>query len=153
MAGANYMNLFVDARILLPYDQETYGRCLDAVLAQEGIGVDDVVGIGECEPGLVVVHHAAILTVRERGIFTKRIELERLCPIASIARIEGAQEGFKGLELTLTAHDASGATLFRLEWSLAGQYGIGETMTVQKRDHVFKLIGQAMDRHAASARF
>lgn len=110
MLEANYPNLFLDAEISDQRDQEKYSRCLDAVLAKEGISVADIIGMGENGTGsnmdLYVVHRHAITLTYERGIFSKRVGVERLCPTASIARLRTTQEGFKGTELTITANDA-----------------------------------------------
>jgi hypothetical protein len=152
MASSSYLNLFLDADITYPSDKDKYSRCLDALLAQERIVVEDIVGVGEMGGDLVVVDRQAVYTVEERGLFKKRIDARRLCPIASIGRIRGTQEGFKGVDLTLTGHDAKGEVLFRLVWSLAGMYDGLEQVPVRQRDHVFKLISEAMDRLSAPAR-
>ena len=152
MTTSSYLNLFLDAGITWAPDKEKYSRCLDALLAQEPIALEDIVGIGERSDDLIVVHRQAVCSVEERGVFKKRIEIQRLCPIASIARIRGTQEGFKGLDLPLTAHDAKGEVLFRLVWSLAGTTESTESITVNQRDRVFKLISEAMDRLSAPER-
>lgn len=152
MTSGNYLNLFLDANITFPYDQEKYSRCLDFLLAQEQIALEDIVGVGERDGDLVVVDRQAVYSVEERGVFKKRIEARRLCPIASIARIRSTQEGYKGLDLALTAHDAAGVALFRLEWSLAGTTEATEWLPIGKHDHVFKLISEAMDRLSTPSR-
>jgi hypothetical protein len=152
MTSSSYLNLFLDADITFPYDKEKYSRCLDALLAQERIALEDIVGVGERGGDLVVVDRQAVYSVEERGVFKKRIEAQRLCPIASIARVRSTQEGFKGLDLPVTAHDAKGEVLFRLVWSLTGTDDFTETIVVRQRDHVYRLIGEAMDRLSAPAR-
>jgi hypothetical protein len=152
MTTSSYLNLFLDSDITWEPDKEKYGRCLDALLAQEPIALEDIVGIGERSDDLIVVHRQAVYSVEERGLFKKRIEIQRLCPIASIARIRGTQEGFKGLDLALTAHDAKGEVLFRLVWGLQGTTEVTESIPIGQRDRVFKLISDAMDRLSAPAR-
>jgi hypothetical protein len=148
----NYLNLFFDADITFPHTQETYRRCLDVLLPQEQIALEDIVGVGDRDGDLVVVHRQAVYSVEERGVFKKRIDARRLCPVASIARIRGTQEGFKGLDLTVTAHDAKEEVLFRLVWSLSGTTEATEHIPIRKRDHVYRLICEAMDRLSAPAR-
>lgn len=149
MAPNNYANLFIDAGISNPQDQAKYGRCLDAVLAKEGIAVADIVGVGEKGTGsnldLLVVHRQAITEVSERGVFSKKIGQRRVGTIASIARLRGTQEGFKGSELTITANDASGGELFKLVWGLGGPDWV-EPLVERQRENLFKVISKAMDQ-------
>jgi hypothetical protein len=145
---ANYPNLFLDAAISDQRDQEKYSRCLDAVLAQEGITVADIVGVGENGTGsnldLYVVHRHAITLTSERGIFNKRISVERLCPTASIERLRTTQEGFKGTELTITGNDGKGAEVLKIKWGLGGPDWV-EPLVLRQRENLFKAIGRAMD--------
>lgn len=149
MLEANYPNLFLDAEINSPHDQERYTRRLDEVLAQEGIAVDEIFGVGERGTGsnldLFVVHRRAITLATERGIFNKRIEVKRLCPTASIARLRGTQEGFKGTELTITGNDSKGAEVLKITWGLGGPDWV-EPLVLRQREHLFQLISGAMDR-------
>jgi hypothetical protein len=145
MTSSTYLNLFMDAHITFPSDQDKFNRCLDALMAQERLALEDIVGVGDQQGDLVVVHRQAVYSVEERGVFKKRIEARCLGPIASIARISSAQEGFKGVELTVTAFDVKGEVLFRLVWSLAGMQDT-EWIPLRQRDHVFGLIKEAMDR-------
>lgn len=148
MTGSNYLNLFLDAGI--SNDQEKYGRCLDAVLAQEGITVDDIVGLGErgtSNKDLYVVHRRAIASVWERGLFSKRMEVERLCPIASIARLRTTQEGFKPTQLTITAHDAAGKVIAKIVWN-SGYEDWEKRLVLRQHEHLFKVISAAMDTAA-----
>jgi hypothetical protein len=154
----NYPNLFLDAEIYS--DQEKYSRCLDAVLEHEGIAVDDVIGIGERGSGnndLYVVHRTGIAVAYERGIFNKRIEVERVCAIASIARLRGTQEGFKGNELTITGNDSAGSEVLKIVWGLGGPDWV-EPLLLKQREHLFKVISEAMDKafeapHRSSVRY
>jgi hypothetical protein len=145
---SRYLNRFLDAGISDRRDQEKYTRCLDVALAQEGITERDIVGIGEHGTGsnldLYVVHRDAITLTCERGIFNKRIDVQRLCTIASIARLRETQEGYKGTELTITGHDAEGQVLFRIEWGLTGPDWV-EPLVRRQLERLFELIGQAMD--------
>lgn len=148
MLEANYPNLFLDAGISSAHDQEKYGRCLDAVIAQEGITIADIIGVGENGTGsnldLYVVHRHAITLTRERGIFNKRIEVQRLCATASIARLRETQEGFKGTDLTITANDAKGEQVLRITWGLGGPDWV-EPLVLRQRQNLFQVISKAMD--------
>jgi hypothetical protein len=150
---ASYPNLFLDAGITSAHDQEKYSRCLDAVLAREGITVADVIGVGERGTGsnldLYVVHRHAITLTRERGIFNKKIDVDRLCATASIARLRETQEGFKGTELTITANDANGGEVLRIAWGLGGPDWV-EPLVLRQRNHLFQVISRAMDLLAES---
>lgn len=153
MLEANYPNLFLDAGIEDPRDREKYGRCLDAVLEQEGISVADIVGVGENGTGsnldLYVVHRHAITLTYERGIFNKRVSVTRLCPTASIARLRTTQEGLRGTDLTITGNDAKGAEVLKIKWGLGGPDWV-EPLVLRQREHLFKVIGAAMDRLSES---
>jgi hypothetical protein len=153
--GNNYMNLFLDAQISDRGDQESYGRRLDTVLAQEHLGLADIVGIGERGTGstldLYVVHRQGVVLACERGIFNKRIEIERVGPIAPIARLRSTQEGYKGTDVTITSHDAQGAVLFRILWGLGGPDWV-EPMIMRQREHLFGVLSDAMDKLAESPR-
>lgn len=148
MLEANYPNFFLDAGINDAHDQEKYSRRLDAVIAQEGIEIADIIGVGEKGTGsnrdLYVVHRQAISLACERGIFNKRVEVQRLCATASIARLRETQEGFKGNELTITANDAKGEQVLRVTWGLGGPDWV-EPLVLRQRQHLFQVIGNAMD--------
>lgn len=148
MLEPNYPNLFLDAGISNPNDQEKYSRCLDVVLANDGITVADIVGVGENGTGsnldLYVVHRHAITLTRERGIFNKRITAERQCSTASIERLRTTQEGFKGTELTITGNDGKGAEVLKIKWGLGGPDWV-EPLVLRQREHLFKVISAAMD--------
>jgi hypothetical protein len=145
---ANYPNLFLDAGISSAHDQDKYSRCLDAVIAQEGITIADIIGVGENGTGsnldLYVVHRRAVTLTRERGIFNKRIEVQRLCATSSIARLRETQEGFKGTDLTITANDAKGEQVLRITWGLGGPDWV-EPLVLRQRQNLFQVISRAMD--------
>jgi hypothetical protein len=145
---ATYPNLFLDAGINSAHDQEKYSRRLDAVIAQEGIAIADIIGLGENGTGsnhdLYVVHRHAVTLTSERGIFNKRIEVQRLCATASIARLRETQEGFKGTDLTITANDARGEQVLRITWGLGGPDWV-EPLVLRQRQNLFQVIGRAMD--------
>ena len=147
----NYMNLFLDAEITDQRDQESYSRRLDAVLTQEEITINDIIGLGENGTGanldLYVVHLHGITLASESGIFNKRMEVRRVCPLASIARLRGTQEGYKGSEITITAHDESGTVVARIAWGLSGPDWV-EPLVLRQREHLFTVISSAMDRLA-----
>ncbi len=148
MLEANYPNLFLDANIGDPRDQEKYSRCLDEVLAREGVTVADIVGVGENGTGsnldLYVVHRHAITLTCERGIFNKRVEVVRLCPTAAIARLRTTEEGFKGTDLTITGNDAKGGEVLKIKWGLGGPDWV-EPLVLRQREHLFQVISRAMD--------
>jgi len=145
---ANYPNLFLDAGITDPTDREKYSRCLDAVLEKEGITVGDVIGVGENGTGsnldLYVVHRHAITLTSERGIFNKRVSVERLCATDAIARLRTTEEGFKGTDLTITANDAKGEEILKIRWGLGGPDWV-KPLVLRQREHLFSLIGRAVN--------
>jgi phosphoribosylcarboxyaminoimidazole (NCAIR) mutase len=151
VSNSNYFNLFLQAGISNSGDQEKYSRRLDAVLAHEGITAGDIVGVGERGTGgnldLYVIHRQAIALVSERGVFNKRIEVQSVAPIASIARLKGTQEGFKGTELTITAIDANAKEVFKIVWGLGGPDWVGP-LVERQRQHLFDVISKAMDQLA-----
>ena len=153
MLEANYPNLFLDAGIEDQRDREKYSRRLDAVLAQEGIAVEDIIGIGENGTGsnldLYVVHRHAVTIAYERGLFSKRLDVRRLCPTASIARLRTTQEGLRGTDLTITGNDTKGTEVLKIKWGLGGPDWV-EPLVLRQREHLFKVISQAMDRLSES---
>jgi|ERR1019366_2751609 hypothetical protein len=150
---SKYMNLFLDADITDQRDQTSYSRRLDAVLAQEGITIEDIIGLGENGTGstfdLYVVHRQAITLASEHGMFSKRIEVRRLCDLGSIARLRSTEEGYKGRDLTITAHDESGAVIARIAWSISGPDWV-QPLVTQQREHLFSVVSAAMDQLAES---
>jgi hypothetical protein len=149
-AAISYYNLFLDAGI--SHDQEVYRRCLDAILAKEEITADDIVGLGEEGIGsksLYVVHRQAITLAEERGVFNKRIDVRRLCPIASIARVRTTEEGFRPRQLTITAYNAAGEEVLKIAWT-EGFDEREKRRVLRQREHLFKVISQAMDKAGGS---
>ncbi len=151
MVASQYLNLFLDAGITR--DQETWGRCIDAVLAQEGITAADIVGLGELGityKALYVVHRRGITRTQERGVFKKRIEQDRLCSIESIARLRKTKEGTKPPQLTITANGADGQQLARIVWD-EGFEDWEKRSALRQREHLFEIIGRAMDLASAAS--
>jgi hypothetical protein len=151
MADNNYYNLFFAAGISDRSDQEQYSRRLDMVIASEGITLDDIFGVGEEGTGsncdLYVVHRQGITLACEKGVFNKRIEVRLLCPIASIANLKGAQEGFKGSEIIITGTSAQGEVVLKIVWRIGGG-DWSESVAQHQSEHLFRLIGEAMDKLA-----
>jgi hypothetical protein len=149
MSANNHFNLFIDAEISSRHDQERYSRYIDAAVAQGSIKAHDIIGIGErgtgSKPDLYVIDRQTITLVSEIGIFNKRIEVQRLASIALIARLRGTQEGFKGTDVTITANDASGEVVLKIVWGLGGPDWV-EPLVMSQREHLFKVISEAMDR-------
>lgn len=148
MPASDYMNLFFAAGITDRRDQEKYGRRLDAVVAEESIARNDIIGVGEKGTGgncdLYAVHRQGITLAAERGLFSKSIVVERQCPVASIANLSGTQEGFKGNEVALTGTDQSGDVVLRIVWGLGGPDWV-EPLILRQRQHLFEVISRAMD--------
>jgi hypothetical protein len=146
MSANNYLNLYLDAGI--SHDQEKYGRCLDAVLAQEGIEVDDIIGIGEKDDDVCVVHRQAITLAAEKGIFNTRIEVRRVGPLAPVARLRKEIEGFKGRGgLSIIGYNTDGEELWKINWGLGGPDWV-VPMVERQSEHLFKVISNAMDKAA-----
>lgn len=144
----DHQHLLFAAGLTNGYQTDKYSRMLDAVIAYEGIGVDDVVGVGERGTGnndLYVVHRQAIAFAYERGIFNKRIEVTRVCPVASIANLRATQEGFKGSDVVIRGTDRSGAVVLEIEWGLGGPDWV-EPAVKRQVDHLFAVISEAMDK-------
>lgn len=146
---ANYAPIFSDCGINDTASQARYTRFLDEVCRQEGVSADDIVGVGESgtggKPELYVAHRRAIVLVFERGVFNKRIELQRICPVAAIAHLKATQEGFKGTEVTITGTDSSGTVVLRIVWGLGGPDWV-EPLIRRQRENLFEVISAAMDR-------
>jgi hypothetical protein len=144
MPANNYLNLYLDAGIT--NDQEKYSRCLDAVLAQEGIAVDDIVGIGEKDDDLCVIHRQAVTLVSEKGMFKTRIEVQPVGSMAPVTRLMKEIEGFKGRDgLSIIAYDASGNNLWKVNWGLGGPDWV-LPMVERQSDHLFGVITDAMNK-------
>ncbi len=151
MSANNYLNLFIDANISDKHDQERYSRYIEAATVEGGINVDDIVGVGEngtgSKPDLYVIDRQTITLVSEVGMFNKRVVVQRVSTIASIARLRGTQEGFKGTDVTITANDSRGEVAFKIVWGLGGPDWV-EPLIMRQRDHLFKVISEAMDKVA-----
>lgn len=153
MTSNNYLNLFLDAGITDHHHQARYSTYIDLVLSEEGIDVDDIIGIAEKgtggKPDLYVVHRQAIAFVSSyTGVFGKKpLNVAHIAPIAAIGRLRGTQEGFKGTDVTITANDADGGELFKIVWGLGGPDWV-EPLIMRQRERLFKVISEAMDRLA-----
>jgi len=145
MAVNDYLNLLLDADISDRHAQEKYGRCLDAVLAQEGAGVDDIFGVGQRHDDICVVHRKGIAVASEKGIFNTRIEVRRVGPIMGVARLRKEVEGFKGRGgMSIIGYDAGGQELWKVNWGLGGPDWV-VPMVERQSEHLFKVISEAMD--------
>lgn len=123
MPGDDYLNLYLDAGTSDRRDQEMYGCCLDAVLARNVSARAKYSGWARRAPAPTLISTSFTAKPSRtclRGVFNKRNEARRVCPIASIARLRETQEGFKGSELTITANDARGKEVFKIVWGLGG---------------------------------
>ena len=140
----NYLNLFLDAGIQ-SFDQDKYSRCLDAVLATERVSLDDVVGVGEIDGGLCVVHRQAVTVAHERGLFNRRVEVDRVLPLGTVARLRKEIEGFKGRDgLSIIGYNADGREVGKVNWGLSGPEWV-EPLAQRQSDHVYQLICAVMD--------
>lgn len=150
MSLNDYLKLLVDAGITNRSSQEKYSRYLAAAIEQEGIKVEDIVGVGESDRGLYIVTRLAILTVHEYGIFKKkRIEVDQVASIGSIAKLgtrneipSAAAVKFEGRRerSTLTGWDSKGKAVLEIVWD-----GSESAEITRQRDHLFKVIGDAMN--------
>lgn len=146
--GAMYVNLLLDSGI--DRDQERYSRFLDAVLASEGISIEDIVGLAEkgaSSKDLYIVHRGAVVFACERGFFSKRIEVQRVCSIASIASLRTTRQGFKPPEIAIIAYGRDGKEVSKIVWRL-GFEDWEKQLAIQQCKHLFGVIGAAMDKFA-----
>lgn len=149
MPTNDYSSLFAEAGIHKPEDLAKYRRFLDAALEQESIDLDEIIGLGEIGDGyfkndLVVIDRNLVVCARERGVFNKRIELDKRCHVWSIADLKGTQEGLRGTDLILTARDSEGNVLTRFVWFLQNEERQNQLVLAQ-RQRVFELIREAMN--------
>jgi hypothetical protein len=146
---AHYARVFSECGIKDSASQARFRRFLDEVCTQEGVSAGDIVGVGEHgtggKPDLYVAHRKAIVRVSERGVFNKRIELQRICSVAAIAQLNGTQEGFKGTDITLTGTDDSGRVVLKIIWGLGGPDWV-EPLVQRQRENLLEVISAAMDR-------
>jgi hypothetical protein len=149
MPLSDYWNLFTDASISNPSDMDKYSRYLDATTAQEGIRVDDIIGVGEVTGSLIVVTRQAVMSVYESGLFKKRVEVKLVTPASSIAKIatkdahpSAASVKFTGQTETIfsmTGWDSKGQVVLNIEW----ESGSESQQIMRQREHLFKLIEEA----------
>lgn len=146
MPRSDYLNLFLDAGISFESAQEKHGRCLDELCRQQRLDVTDIIGVGEKDGELCVVHRQGIVLASERGMFNKRIELDNVAPVSAIARLRREIEGFKGRGgLCINAYDASGNEVFKLSWGLGGPEWV-VPLAERQSEHVYDAICAAMDQ-------
>jgi hypothetical protein len=147
----DYYNLFVDAGITGQSDQEKYSRYLDTAIAQEGINVDEIIGVGRGQfSQFYVVSRQAVTSIYESGMFKKRVEVKLKVPIASIAKLETAHlqpsaaaikfEG-RSERSTLTGWDSKGQVVLEIVWN-----GSESPEIRRQRERLFTLIGEASDK-------
>lgn len=154
----DYLSLFADAGITGRSDQEKYSRYLDTAIAQEGIKIDEIIGVGRGQYSqFYIVSPKAVTSVYESGMFKKRIEVKVKAPIASIAKLETAHlqptaaaikfEG-RSERSILTGWDSKGQVVLEIVWD-----GSESPEIRRQREHLFRLIGGAGKKvHDAPAR-
>jgi hypothetical protein len=146
----DYLKLLGDAGITYRSPQEKYSRYLHAAIEQEGIKIDDIVGVGESDRGFYVVTRLVVMDVHEYGMFKKkRIEVNQVAPIGSIAKLGTRNEipsaaavkfEGRGERCTLTGWDSKGKAVLEIVWD-----GSESAEIARQRDHLFKVIGDAMN--------
>src|SRR3954466_10078588 len=140
----NYRNLFLDAGVE-SFDEDKYSRCLDAVLATERVPLDRVLGVDGTAGGLCVVDDQGVAVAHERGIFNRRVEVDRVLPLGAVARVRKEIEGFKGRGgLSIIGYDADGRELGKVNWGLSGPEWVAP-FAEQQSMLVYQLICRVMD--------
>jgi hypothetical protein len=135
MAAGN-LNLCIAAGITDAQAQQRANRMLEAVLAQDGSSPADIVGIGANDDNLCVVTRQAITMAYEKGVFNNRLEVRRLGPIASVARLRRGPEGLHGRDgMQVIAQDTSGSDIWQIRWSYWPS-----AVAEQQSEHVHNVI-------------
>src|ERR1022692_4719636 len=126
MSLSYHMKLFIDAGITSRSRQEKYSRYLGGAISQEGIKVDDIIGVGEADYSFYVVTRLAVMSVYESGMFKKkRIEVNQVASIGSVARLvtrneipSAAAVKFEGrrARCTLIGWDSKGQVVLEIVW-------------------------------------
>lgn len=150
---SNHHQLLADAGVFDARDQERLGRYLSAACTEESLRPEDILAVANTRDGFTIIHKQAIFAVGESGIFrNKRINVRRVCPIASIANLRTSKEGFKPPDLALTATDRDGATLFKAKWTLSLVHERQAAEARRESDRLFKAIATVMDDVGAPSR-
>lgn len=149
MSLSDYLKLFTDTGISRSR-LEKFSRYLDAAIAQEGIKVDDIIGVGEADYSFYVVTRLAVMSVNESGMFKrKRINVNQVASIGSIEKLGTRNEipsaaaiKFEGrsARCLLTGWDSKGQVVLEIVWN-----GSKSPEITQQREHLFKVISGAMN--------
>jgi hypothetical protein len=117
VAENDYGQLFSEARLGL-YDRQKFTLMLDAVLEEEKIGVADILAVTKAEFNtLYVIHQRAVVQANQRGVFSKRVEVKQVCPVASITELTAGMEGFRPSLPVLHLQGRDKRDLAQIKWS------------------------------------
>src|ERR1700678_3262283 len=149
MSLSDYRSSFIDAGITGRSEQERYGRFIDFAVAQRGVKVDEIMGVGAVSGDLYVMTGQAVICVHEAGMFKKRIEIKQTTPITAIATLDSmanppsdASIKFQGrhwTEFSITGRDSAGQVALQITWGWDD-----EDSNKRARDRLFALIGKAI---------
>ena len=149
MSLSYHMKLFIDAGITSRSRQEKYTRYLGGAISQEGIKVDDIIGVGEANYSFYVVTRLAVMSVHESGMFKKkRINVNQVASIGSIAKLGTRNEIPSAAAVKMgqtptfkiNGWDSKGQVVLAIVWD-----GSDSPEITQQREHLFKMIGGAMN--------
>jgi hypothetical protein len=111
----NYGHVFLEAGFSFR-DQQKYTPWLDAILKAENVGAADILAVTEGQFSIIyAVHRQAVVQAIERGVFSKRIEVQRVCPVESIDGLEAKMDGWPPCPI-LILQDRNEKTLATIKW-------------------------------------
>jgi len=150
MPPNDHLNLFTEADITRPSEQEKYSRYIDTAVSQGSIAIGKVIGVGGAPRGLYVVDDERVTHIYESGTFKKRIEFKRVVFIPAITDLAATDslptdasnkfEGRSWTNFSITGRNSSGQVVLAIVWG-----GLGSDISSKRiRDHIFKLIKEAM---------
>jgi hypothetical protein len=107
-----------------------------AGLRQHGLELSDVLAVTQ-DLGLWAICRSGIFRADLRGVFKKRIEVERFIPYAEVGSVREEPSGPKTGRLVLTGHD--GKELARMDFGAGGMENTPE-LAVAHRERIFRIL-------------
>ena len=129
-----------------PHDYDKHRRVLRGVLRGKGLAPSDVLAVSVTTFRLVVVCAKCIVFASEKGLVTKRVEIERVVPYSGIANLLQEEGGYKDRrESTLEAVDGNSKQVFQLKWEGWTRDGsVSATNAAGERDRILNTMLHAM---------
>jgi len=123
------------------FEHDKYLKVPDGVLAEQGLGADDVIAVSDSWEGLLVVCRTGVGRGSQRGIFNKRVEVAPFIPYDSVTELVREQRQPHGRESWIKLR-AGAQTVGEFVWHSGGDVEIADA--ARERDRIYEAISEAL---------